>query len=334
MYITWIWIFLHSGIQSGKETDAGRQRLNWALEFLFTFNLLIFRTKQWRIQGRRSGSPLFLDQTEVCRGEKKKLETPPPYLRVWMTPTPLSQGLDPALLNKALDTNKINTNDERFWFCFHKNYKLSPTYPQLAIFYWQPNTFIRTALWELSLHVHQTTRGLKQVLGSNMITLRTKSLTHRRQLPLTEGESHNCSLLLKRELFSTSAGLLFWSEFSDSRQNTGFGDKSIVFLHLLWKFRPGQLDLLSINCDFPNNTFYPMVFPFILGEVKGRGTNENLWEIVASAPFPSPSRWAARSRVLSPLALLTQIGELARRLSRYETRDMAWPVKQAKDYIL
>ena len=166
-----------------------------------------------------------------------------------------------------------------------------------------------------------------------MITLRTKSLTHRRQLPLTEGESHNCSLLLKRELFSTSAGLLFWSEFSDSRQNTGFGDKSIVFLHLLWKFRAGQLDLLSINCDFPNNTFYPMVFPFILGEVKGRGTNENLWEIVASAPFPSPSRRAARSRVLSPLALLTQIGELARRLSRFETRDMAWPVKQAKDYI-
>ena len=151
MYSTWIWIFLHSGIQSGKETNAGRQRLNWALESLFTFNLLIFRTKQWRIQGRRSGSPLFLDQTEAWRGEKKKkLETPPPYLRVWMTPTPLSQGLDPALLNKALDTNKINTTDERFWFCFHKNYKLSPTYPQLAIFYWQSNTFIRTALWELS----------------------------------------------------------------------------------------------------------------------------------------------------------------------------------------
>ena len=38
-------------------------------------------------------------------------------------------------------------------------------------------------------------------------------------------------------------------------QNTGFGDKSIVFLHLLWKFRAGQLDLLSINFDFPNNIF-------------------------------------------------------------------------------
>ena len=77
-----------------------------------------------------------------------------------------------------------------------------------------------------------------------------------------------------------------------------------------------------------------MVFPFILGEVKGRGTNENLWEIVASVPFPSPSRRADRSLVLSPLTLLTQIGELARRLLRFETRDMAWPVKQAKDYIL
>ena len=160
--------------------------------------------------GETLGVPLIFRPNWGLQGwKKKKLETPPPYLRVWMTPTPLSQGLDPALLNKALDTNKINTNDERFWFCFHKNYKLSPTYPQLAIFYWQSNTFIRTALWELSLHVHQLTRGLKQVLGSNMITLRTKSLTHRRQLPLTEGESHNCSLLLKRELFSTSAGLLF-----------------------------------------------------------------------------------------------------------------------------
>ena len=28
--------------------------------------------------------PLFLDQTEARRAEKK-IETPPPYLRVWMT---------------------------------------------------------------------------------------------------------------------------------------------------------------------------------------------------------------------------------------------------------
>ena len=47
--------------------------------------------------------PLFLDQTEARRAEKKFFwETgPPPFLRVWMTalpPPPLSEGLDPALL--------------------------------------------------------------------------------------------------------------------------------------------------------------------------------------------------------------------------------------------
>ena len=39
-------IFLPSGIQSGEETDVGRHRLNRALEFLFTFTLVVFRTKQ------------------------------------------------------------------------------------------------------------------------------------------------------------------------------------------------------------------------------------------------------------------------------------------------
>ena len=112
MYITWIWIFLHSGIQSGKETDAGRQRLNWALESLFTFNLLIFRTKQWRIQGRRSGYPLFLDQTEACRGEKKKIGDP----------SPLSQGLDdphPPISRTGSSTAKQGTwhkqNQYKWW---------------------------------------------------------------------------------------------------------------------------------------------------------------------------------------------------------------------------
>ena len=44
------------------------------------------------------GPHLFLDQTEARRAEKFFLETPPPlYLRVWMTWSPLSQGLYPAL---------------------------------------------------------------------------------------------------------------------------------------------------------------------------------------------------------------------------------------------
>ena len=43
--------------------------------------------------------PLFLDQTEARRGEKIFLETPPPYVRDWMSALlTLSQGLDPALL--------------------------------------------------------------------------------------------------------------------------------------------------------------------------------------------------------------------------------------------
>ena len=47
---------------------------------------------QWRIRG--GPPPLFLDQTEVRRAEKKILDCPPPsYLRVWMTGPPFSEGL-------------------------------------------------------------------------------------------------------------------------------------------------------------------------------------------------------------------------------------------------
>ena len=51
---------------------------------------------QWRIRGRGPGgpAPLFLDQTEVRRAEKKIWDCPPPpYLRVWMTGPPFSEGL-------------------------------------------------------------------------------------------------------------------------------------------------------------------------------------------------------------------------------------------------
>ena len=41
-------------------------------------------------------TPLFLDQNEARRADKKILSPPPPYLRVWMTP-PLTEGLDPPL---------------------------------------------------------------------------------------------------------------------------------------------------------------------------------------------------------------------------------------------
>ena len=68
---------------------------------LFILSTKLYFTLQWQIQGRGPGGlpPLFLDQTEVQRAEKKFGETSPPFLRVWMTPPPptLSQGLDPAL---------------------------------------------------------------------------------------------------------------------------------------------------------------------------------------------------------------------------------------------
>ena len=51
-------------------------------------------------RSRRGPPPLFSDQTVARKGETVLffLETGhPPYLRVWMTSAPLSQGLDPAL---------------------------------------------------------------------------------------------------------------------------------------------------------------------------------------------------------------------------------------------
>ena len=51
--------------------------------------------------------PLFLDQTEARRAKKNFFEDHPPYLRVWMTGPPLSEGLDLPLygafqLNRCL----------------------------------------------------------------------------------------------------------------------------------------------------------------------------------------------------------------------------------------
>ena len=45
-------------------------------------------------------SPLILDQTEARRAENflGGDRPPPTYLRVWMTGSSLSQGVDPALL--------------------------------------------------------------------------------------------------------------------------------------------------------------------------------------------------------------------------------------------
>ena len=128
---TCFWIFLPSGIQSGKETDIGRQHLN-----LSTFTLLIFRTKQ-----------------------------------------------GPWHLMKGSDFPPQDGN------------KLGPTYPCLAIFYWQSITFTRT----VSQESHQTSPSAlgaeKQVLSSNIIPWEP-NLTHRQQLSLTEEESDFLPLLV------------------------------------------------------------------------------------------------------------------------------------------
>ena len=47
--------------------------------------------------------------------------------------------------NQTRHLTLTNTNDEGFWFSFHKNYKLGPTHPRLTMFYWQSNTFTSTA---------------------------------------------------------------------------------------------------------------------------------------------------------------------------------------------
>ena len=85
---TCFWIFLTSaGIQSGEETDVGKQRLNLGLN-LSSLSLFSF-----------------------------------------------------SELNKALDTNEYNW--WRIFISFHKNYKLGPTCPRLAIFCLEGwNTFL------------------------------------------------------------------------------------------------------------------------------------------------------------------------------------------------
>ena len=72
-----------------------------------------------------------------------------------------------------------------------------------------------------------------------------------------------------------------------------------------------QLGLLSINFDFRNVIFQPMVFPFVWAKYKlMKLYKRSLQALLSSAP----RGFAARLHVLARLASLTQIGELARRL--------------------
>ena len=76
-----------------------KNRVHLAPGTLVSIPARLYETCQWRIQGPGvRAPPLFLDQTEDRRAEKTFWgDLPSPYLRVWMTLPPLSQGLDPAL---------------------------------------------------------------------------------------------------------------------------------------------------------------------------------------------------------------------------------------------
>ena len=99
----------------------------------------------------------------------------------------------------------------------------------------------------------------------------------------------------RRERFSSSAGLLFCCEISDCRHSRGFGDKSIVFLHFPRSFRAGQLGLSSVNFDFRNVNFQPVVFPFVWGKYKGKFIRDRC--ISPSLGTSRLRRSLARSRV-------------------------------------
>ena len=189
-------------------------------------------------------------------------------------------------LNKAIDTNEYNS-----WRVLislipqelQTRSDLSTARSQ------KDNNFTRKALREL----HQTSPfALRAETSprSSMIPLKTKFNTQ------TTVISHR-----SRKRFSSSAGHLFRSEFSDYRQNTGFRDKSIVSLHFPRKFRAGQLGLLSINFDFRNVIFQPMVFLFVWGKYK--------WKFMSGRyklSFPQPlavsplARPFSRSSLRSP----------------------------------
>ena len=71
-------------------------------------------TFQWWIQGRGTGDPrphLILRSAEARRAEKSFYgDLPPsPYLRVWMTPPPLSQGLDTVLHFRSVSKVRSST---------------------------------------------------------------------------------------------------------------------------------------------------------------------------------------------------------------------------------
>ena len=149
-----------------------------------------------------------------------------------------------------------------------------------------------TSLVVLRLSIHNTKTQL--VL---LIIFRNNSVIN---LTLLRNKFNTQTMVIShrwRKWFSSSAGPLFQSVTQR---------RFLQWEHCVstsrTKFRGCHPGLLSINFDFPNVIFHPMLFPFVWVKYK--------WKFMrhcCKLSFPQPL-------MASPLALLTQIGELARRL--------------------
>ena len=197
-------------------------------------------------------------------------------------------------LNKALDTNQYT-----WWRVLIFLITINSVRPILGLQYSIGNPTLSHVNRECENHSKRARLfwGLKEILGSNMIPLRT-NLTHRRQLSLTEGESDFLPL-----------PVFIRSKFSYCRHKKVFGDKSIVFLHFCENL--GQASWPVINqLWFPESHFSANGISLRLSEVQIKIYERSLQALFSSAP----RGFAARSRVLGRLASLVQMGEPARRL--------------------
>ena len=90
--------------------------------------------------------------------------------------------------------------------------------------------------------------------------------------------------------------VFFRSDFSDRRHNTGFRDKSIVFLHFSRKLRGCQPGMFSVNFDFRNDIFQPMVFPCVWAKYKWKFMRDScrlsFLRPLAASPLACPERRA------------------------------------------
>ena len=188
-------------------------------------------------------------------------------------------------LNKAIDTNEYNS-----WrvLIFHNSTRTTNS--------------IRLILASLAKRQQFHTWSFARITSNEPFALRAETSPRSSMIPLESKFNTQTTVIShrRRKQFSFSAGHLFRSEFSDYRQNTGFGDKSIVSLHFPRKFGAGQLGLLSINFDLRNVIFQPMVFPFVWGKYKWKFMSDrykfSFPRPLAASPLARPfSRSSLRS---------------------------------------